>query len=330
MKRLAILVVLVLVLAACILGVSLLLPAGPPGAVLVELPPGMGSRQIASTLASRGIIRSKYAFDLWRIVRGGKLQAGEYRFVEPASLLDVYSRLRRGDVYYRAVTIPEGYNLFDVAQAVQNAGLASKQAFLAAAEKDVQLIADMDPQAPSLEGYLFPDTYRFQRLQTPDEMLEVMVKRFRRAAVKIGLNANYHRTVTLASLVEKETPLAADRPVVASVFVNRLAKGMPLMTDPAVIYAAMLGHRYRGTIYESDLQADSPYNTYRHAGLPPGPICNPGLASLRAALHPAQTDYLYFVADADGSGHSRFATTLADQQRNVSAYRRAHSARANP
>jgi len=126
--------------------------------------------------------------------------------------------------------------------------------------------------------------------------------------------------VTLASLVEKET--AADRPLVASVLVNRLAQGMPLMTDPTVIYAALLEKQYRGAIYQSDLKRDSAYNTYRHTGLPPGPICSPGLAALSAAIHPADSKFLYFVADAGGSGHSRFATTLAEHERNVNAYRR--------
>lgn len=330
MKRALSIVVLLLLLAGCLAAVSLMLPARPSGETLVEITPGMGSREIGSLLASRGVIRSKYAFDLWRLARGGRLQAGEYRFADPANTIQVYNRLRRGDVYFRTVTIPEGYNLFEVAEAVQNAHVASKDTFLAAERRDVDLIADLDPTAPDLEGYLFPDTYRFQKMQTPDQMLAVMVHRFRQAAASIGLTSNYHRVVILASLVEKETPLAADRPLVASVFANRLAKGMPLMTDPAVIYAAMLANRYRGTIYESDLQADSPYNTYRHAGLPPGPICNPGLASLRAALHPAQTDYLYFVADADGSGHSRFAATLADHERNVSAYRKARGEQAHP
>jgi UPF0755 protein len=153
-------------------------------------------------------------------------------------------------------------------------------------------------------------------------MLTAMVKRFRQSSASIGLAGDYHRVVTLASLVEKETPVAADRPLVASVLDNRLAKDMPLMTDPTVIYAALLEKQYRGTIYQSDLKRDSAYNTYRHPGLPPGPICSPGVASLQAAMHPAESDFLYFVADASASGHSRFAATLEEHERNVSAYRR--------
>ncbi len=318
--------IVVLVAAVCL--VTLMLPAGSSRETFVEIAPGMGSRQIAAMLASRGIIHSRYAFDLWRLARGGRLQAGEYRFSRPASLLTVYRRISSGDVYLHTVTIPEGFNLFDIAQAVQNAQLGSKESFLAAARKDVNLIANLDPTASTLEGYLFPDTYRFQKLETPTQMLAAMVKRFREASASVGLESGYHRTVTLASLIEKETPAEQDRPLVASVFENRLAKGMPLMTDPTVIYAALLESRFRGTIYRSDLRANSAYNTYLHPGLPPGPICSPGLAALRSAIHPAKTDYLYFVADAGGSGHSLFSSTLAGHEQNVNAYRKARSSEA--
>jgi UPF0755 protein len=316
-------------LAALFLIANLMLPTGPGRETFVEIAPGMGARQIAGMLQSQGIVRSRYVFDLWHLVRRGTLKAGEYRFDTEANLLTVYDRVRRGDVYMRTVTIPEGFNLFDIAQAIQNAELGSEESFLSAARKDVDLIADLDPQATSLEGYLFPDTYQFQRLQTPAQMLGAMVKRFREVSLSIGLDGDYHRTVTLASIVEKETPIAEDRPLVASVFENRLAIGMPLMTDPTVIYAARLENRYRGSIFQSDLKADSPYNTYRHAGLPPGPICSPGFAALRAAIHPAKTNYLYFVADAGALGHSRFSSTLAEHERNVSAYRNALKAQTN-
>jgi UPF0755 protein len=258
------------------------------------------------------------------LVKDGTLKAGEYRFDHPEKLADVYTQLSRGEVYTISVTIPEGSNLFDIAQRLEIAGFGSKEKFLAAARTNVNLIADLDPQAASLEGYLFPDTYRFSRHATPAEIQETMVRQFRQVAAALGLQGDDHRVVTLASLVERETPIAAERPLVASVFVNRLAKGMPLMTDPSVIYAALLDGRYRGTIYASDLEADSPYNTYKHAGLPPGPICSPGAASLKAALHPAQTDYLYFVAaSADPSGKSRFSATLEEHAHDVAAYRKA-------
>ena len=318
---------LLVLLALCLLAVSLAYlaltkPARPPAETIVEIVPGMGTRAIGGLLAEHGIINSRYAFDLWHLVRGGTLKAGEYQFVEQAALPAVYNRIVRGDVYTRTVTIPEGFNLFDIAQAVQDAQLGSRESFLAAASQDVTLIADLDPAAKNLEGYLFPDTYRFQRHLTPTQMLTAMVRRFRQASASVGLQEDYHRVVTLASLVEKETPAAEDRPLVASVLQNRLAKDMPLMTDPTVIYAAMLEKQYRGTIYQSDLKRDSAYNTYRHTGLPPGPICSPGTASLQAAMHPADSHFLYFVADPSAVGHSRFAATLEEHERNVTAYRR--------
>jgi peptidoglycan lytic transglycosylase G len=284
------LLLLLLLLALCAGAWFLFAPAGPHLETFVEIAPGTSSKGMALLLEERGIIRSRYAFDMVRMVKHGTLKAGEYRFDHPASVFAVYDRLRRGDVYYRVVTVPEGYNLFDIATAVEAAQLATRDGFLAAAHKNTPLVADLDPAAMSLEGYLYPDTYRFQRSDTPMTMLRAMVKRFRQEATQIGLTGDVHRTVTLASLVEKETPVAADRPLVASVMENRLRDKMALMTDPTVIYAAMLENRYRGTIYESDLQRDSAYNTYRHTGLPPGPICSPGAASLKAALHPAATD----------------------------------------
>ncbi len=322
MRRFLIVVLVLVVLAVAFGARELILPAGPSAETFVEVVPGMGSKAIGALLAEQGIIRNRYAFDLWHVLRGGTLKAGEYRFEQPATLTVVYNRLVRGDVYTQTLTIPEGFNLFDIAQAVQDAQLGSKESFLAAANQDVALIADLDPGAKNLEGYLFPDTYRFQRHQPPSQLLAAMVRRFRQSSASIGLGGDYHRIVTLASLVEKETPVGEDRPLVASVLTNRLAQDMPLMTDPTVIYAALLEKQYRGAIYQSDLKRDSAYNTYRHAGLPPGPICSPGIASLQAAMHPADSKFLYFVADAGASGHSRFATTLEEHERNVSAYRR--------
>jgi UPF0755 protein len=314
---------LVLVMLLAYLGYHQLnVPVAPRAETFVEVVPGMGTRAIGAKLAQDGIVRSQYLFDFWHIVRGGTLKAGEYRFAQSETLPSVYNRIVRGDVYTRTVTIPEGFNLFDIAQAVEDAQLGSKDSFLAAATQNVALIADLDPGARNLEGYLFPDTYRFPRRLPPTQILGAMVRRFRQNTASIGLLGDYHRIVTLASLVEKETPQAEDRPLVASVLENRLAKNMPLMTDPTVIYAALLEKKYRGTIYQSDLQRDSAYNTYRHTGLPPGPICSPGMASLTAAMHPADSQYLYFVADARASGHSRFASTLEEHERNVSAYRR--------
>ncbi len=321
MKFLATLFLLA-VIAAAAFAYLFYLPFGPSSETFVDIPTGTSGTAIGTQLARNGIIRSPYAFDLMRAQKGGTLKAGEYRFDHPAPLAEVYARLIKGDVYTRTVTIPEGFNLFDIAAAVETAGLGSKADFLAAARQQTELISTWSPHATSLEGYLFPDTYHFSRHATPAQMLTAMVRRFRQAATQLGLDpAHAATTVILASLVEKEVSQPSERPLVASVFVNRLAKSMPLQTDPTVIYAALLQNRYRGTIYASDLKSDSPYNTYRHPGLPPGPICSPGVAALRAAISPAKSDYLYFVSDANG--HSRFATTLKDHAANVQQYRAA-------
>jgi UPF0755 protein len=300
-------------------------PYGPSAETFVDIPPGTGASAISARLQKAGIVRSRYAFEFISLRRGGTLKAGEYRFDHPVPMSEVYARLVQGDVYTQALTIPEGFNIFDIATAVETAGFAKREAFLAAERQHTELIADLLPpnnHPDSLEGYLFPDTYRFSRHATPLQMLTAMVHRFRQASTQLGLDrTNIVPTVTMASVIEKEVGQEAERPLVAGVFTNRLARSIPLATDPTVIYAALLNNRWRGTIYASDLQSPSPYNTYKHTGLPPGPISNPGIASLRAALHPAQTDYLYFVSDA--AGHTRFSVDLKEHAQQVQAYRQA-------
>jgi len=319
----------ILVALAVVIGLWLLWalcwPLGP-GQRRVMLHPGSSSRRVAFTLEEARVIRSAPAFLLWHyLVARRSLKAGEYAFDYPGNALQVYDRLARGDVFFHTVVIPEGFNIFDIAATMEAAGLSSRQQFLELARSPLPLIADLDPQARSLEGYLFPDTYRFTRTQSLPEMVATMVKRFRQEARALGLGSDFHRIVTVASLVEKETAVAEERPLVAGVYYNRLARNMVLAADPSVIYAALLAGRYRGNIYQSDLLSDSPYNTYRHAGMPPGPIANPGRESLLAAMHPAQTDFLYFVSDRQG--HHRFARTFEEHQSNVVAYRRAQGGR---
>lgn len=310
------------VVAAALLAYGFLAPAGPKSQQMVLLKPGSTARRIAADLEHAGIIRSRYPFLLWHYVRGHKsLKAGEYEFDHPARVMDVYDRLARGDVHFYSVVVPEGYNIFDIAQLIESTGLGKQSDFLQVAMNDTALVRDLDPNAPSLEGFLFPDTYHFSRAQSLHDMAAAMVHRFRQEAREIGLTGNVHDQLTMASVVEKETGVPEERPVVAGVFYNRLARQMALATDPAVVYAALLNHRYRGTIYQSDLQFDSPYNTYKYAGLPPGPICNPGRLAIAAAMHPAMTDYLYFVSD--NQGHHRFARTGAEHAVNVAAYRKA-------
>ena len=320
--------ILTLLLAAIVatgawLAYALLLPVGPKGQEkFVLLRPGSSTRHIARELRNEGIIRSPAAFLLWHEWRGQPaLKAGEYKFDHPTSARNVYDRIVAGDIYVHTVVIPEGYNTFDIANAIQSAGLGTSDDFLAVARSDVSLISDLDPQAPSLEGYLFPDTYEFTRTQSLHDMAAAMVRRFRQESHQLGLNTDLHGVVTMASIVEKETAVPSERPLVAGVFFNRLRRKIVLATDPSVIYAALLAGRYNGVIHQSDLQSDSPYNTYKHAGLPPGPICNPGRDSLQAAMKPAQSDFFYFVSD--NNGHHRFARTMQEHSRNVAAYRRA-------
>lgn len=301
--------------------------APPPGQTFVVLRPGYSTRRIAAELKKAGIIRSETAFRLWHSAHPKPpLKAGEYLFEHQASLPQVYDRVARGDIYFRVVTVPEGFTMFDIAKAIEDAGLGSAADFLHVAETQTRLISDIAPEAKSLEGYLFPDTYEFTRSQSQVEMAAAMVHQFRQVAQQIGVlpvpsGVNIHRLVIMASIVEKETAAAEERPRVASVYYNRLTRKMALDADPSVIYAEMLAGTYRGALHHADMAVGSPYNTYRFPGLPPGPIANPGRSALQAALRPDETKFLYFVSD--GNGHHRFAITLAEHDRNVAAYRRA-------
>jgi UPF0755 protein len=293
------------------------------GETFVEFPHGTGTGDIADTLAKAGVVRSRWDFLLARVAsRTRVLQAGEYRFDRAASPMEVVRRIARGDIFYYELVVPEGRNLFDIAAAVEQLGLFPAPKFLEAA-RDPALIRDLDPQAPTLEGYLFPDTYKLSRHTTPDRLCRLMTGKFRDAWRSLHTTAGVHRSVTLASLVEKEGKLADERPRIAAVFENRLRIGMKLDCDPTTIYAALLLRHYRGVIYRSDLDSDHPYNTYRHAGLPPGAIANPGLASMRAVLAPSDSDSLYFVARADGSGGHEFSSTIAAHESAVERYHRA-------
>ena len=326
---------------------AVLTPTEPSGQTFVLLHPGYSTRRIAAELKAAGIIRSEEAFVVWHYVhRKRSLKAGEYLFDKPANIIDIQKRLRRGDIYFRTVVVPEGYTMFDIARAIESAGLGPADDFLKVAQTDTSLVADIAPDAHSLEGYLFPDTYEFTRMMTMHDMAAAMVKQFRQVVRQIGLiegptliasreaqpnsasdpipagqTNEVERTVTIASIVEKETSVPEERPLVASVYYNRLNKKIALDADPSIIYAELLAGTYQGALHHADMQFASPYNTYRNAGLPPGPIGNPGRSALEAAMHPAQTDYYYFVADAQG--HHRFAHSLEEHNKNVLAYRKA-------
>jgi UPF0755 protein len=312
---------------------ALLTPTSPPGQTFVLLHPGYSTRHIATELKSAGVIRSKTAFIVWHYFRRRRsLKAGEYLFDKPANIINIQKRLRRGDVYVHTVVVPEGFTMFDIARAIEAAGLGPAEDFLKVTQSDTSLIADIDPYARSLEGYLFPETYEFTRMMSMQDMAAAMVRQFRQVASQIGLlppALNFmpdadrwlHARVILASIVEKETAVPEERPLVASVYNNRLAKKIALDADPSIIYAELLAGTYQGALHHADMQFKSPYNTYRYPGLPPGPIGNPGKSALEAAMHPAQTDYYYFVADAQG--HHRFARTMEEHNKNVLAYRKA-------
>jgi UPF0755 protein len=323
-RRIFQLALLVVFAVVAWLGWSLLVPVRPAQTKFIMLKPGSSTRHIATQLQANGVIRSWRAFLLYHyLTRHGSLKAGEYKFDDSASTMTVHDRLIRGDIYVHTVVVPEGFNMFEIANTIQAAGLGTSQQFLDEAEKDTQMIRDLDPQAISLEGYLFPDTYGFTRTQSMKDIVGVMVRRFKQEARQIGLNQDVHRIVTLASIVEKETAAPEERPLVAGVYLNRLQKGMALDADPTVIYAALLAGSYDGQITRADLRSGSAYNTYKTPGLPPGPIANPGKASLLAAMNPTKTDYLYFVSD--NNGHHRFARTLDEHSHNVALYRRAVS-----
>ena len=303
-------------------------PSTPPQNTALLLRPGYSTRHIAVELKKAGVIHSEPAFLLWHALHPKpSLKAGEYLFEHEATLPQVYARIARGDIFFHEVTIPEGYTMFDIAKAMEDAKLGTAADFLHIAETQAQLISDLAPQAKSLEGYLFPNTYQFTRTQSQEEMIGMMVHQFRQVAQQIGLAAgpdatgtDVNRIVTMASIVEKETAAPDERPRVASVYYNRLRQRMALDADPSVIYAELLAGTYQGALHHADLSVNSPYNTYRFPGLPPGPIGNPGRSALEAALHPDTTNFLYFVAD--GSGHHRFAESLEEHNRNVAAYRR--------
>jgi peptidoglycan lytic transglycosylase G len=329
-KRLAILTIVLGVLAgggACFMHGRLTTPyRGFQGdEVFVELPMGTAVSEIASRLSAAGVVSDALTFRLAARLSGADrhLQAGEYRFSEAASAFQVVTRLAEGDVFTRPVTFPEGLTIKEMAVVFEKARLGTAIAFERAAA-DKALAAGFDPGAPSLEGYLFPSTYALGRQAGADATVRAMVEAFDHAfdaelrAEAAARHLSLREAVTLASLVEKETAQASERPIVAAVYHNRLAKRMPLQCDPTVVYALMRAGKWTGNIRRQDLQIQSPFNTYVNPGLPPGPIASPGRASLEAAVRPADVPYLYFVSRNDGT--HVFAETLAEHNRNVAQW----------
>jgi peptidoglycan lytic transglycosylase G len=291
----------------------------------VDLPAGSGSIAIGQRLVASGVVRDLTTFRtaIWMSGQGRHLKAGEYRFDGAMTPFEVIDKIARGDVYVINVTFPEGLTIAEMSTIFESHGIGQAAAFRDAA-KNTALIKALDPDARDLEGYLFPETYALSRHADAAKLVALMVSRFERIftpemrGAATARHLSVRQAVTLASIVEKETARAEERPLVAAVYTTRLRIGMPLQCDPTVIYALAKAGRYTGNIHKDDLAIDSPYNTYRYPGLPPGPIASPGRASLEAAVHPADADFLYFVSRNDGS--HEFARTLDEHNRNVQKY----------
>jgi UPF0755 protein len=290
--------------------------------VFVEIPPGSSTATMARRLADAGVVPNTVAFRaaVWVRKAGRRLQAGESRFDRPATPMEVVDRIARGDVFLRSITFREGLTIRQMAALYEEKGFGPAGDFVKAASRPDR-IRGLDPEAPDLEGYLFPNTYALPRRATAETLVDRMVAEFEKVlspelrAQATARGLSMRELVTLASIVEKETGAAQERPLVSAVYTNRLRIGMGLQCDPTVIYALERAGRYDGNIRRADLSIDSPYNTYRYPGLPPGPIAAPGRASLEAAANPASVPYLYFVSRNDGS--HVFASTLDEHNRNV-------------
>jgi UPF0755 protein len=327
MRRLILVMVLLAAIVAAVAGVYYArvdekFQSYPGVDQFVEIAPGTGSHAIGRALVQAGVVRDEWTFRLAVFLTGTErqLKAGEYRFAGAISAKDVARKLARGDIFLRPITFPEGLTLKEMARVYESHGLGSAKDFLKAAS-DPTGIRALDPAAKDLEGYLFPETYNVPRKMDAGQLVAQMMARFlaifdeKMRLEAAALSLSLREAVTLASIVEKESARPEERPMVAAVYSNRLRIGMGLQCDPTVIYALERVGKYTGNLTKKDLQFDSPYNTYRHPGLPPGPIAAPGRSSLEAVLSPAPVDYLYFVSRNDGT--HVFATTLAEHNKNV-------------
>ena len=300
---------------------------GYQGEMVVTVLPGTGASQILFDLESRGVLSDALLARAFLVYRLGdpSLKAGEYRFSEPLTTPQVLEKLIDGRVVTYSVTVIEGLTLDEISRVIAEAGFADV-ASLSLEMRRSDLVADLDPEATDLEGYLYPDTYHFARGTSAKEIVATMLRTFREKfsaeveRLSEGSGRTVREIVTLASIVEKEARIDGERSEIAGVYANRLRIGMALYADPTIIYAIKRLGRWDGNLRRPDLKLDSPYNTYVYPGLPPGPICSPGVASMVAAAAPAQTRHLYFVSRNDGT--HVFAETLRDHNRNVTRWQK--------
>lgn len=322
-RRLPIILIIISLIVVTHYYIALFTPSGQGTVpVLVEFEQGLGFRKIVNILNEKGLVRDKGAFLLLARLKGSTkaIHAGEYEFNASMSPARILEKLEKGLVVKHPVTIPEGYNIREVAELLENAGLSHKGRFLIKS-LDKEFLSKLGIEASSVEGYLFPDTYNLTKGMTEEAIITQMTARFKEAftdkmkmrAKEVGLSLG--EVVTLASIVEKETGAAIERPRIARVFLNRLKRGIMLQSDPTVIYGIK---DFNGNITKKDLLTDTPYNTYRRRGLTPGPIANPGLESLKAVLYPEDCQYLYFVSRNDGTHY--FSKTLSEHNMAVRKY----------
>jgi UPF0755 protein len=295
---------------------------------IVEIPRGMRARDLVGLLQSRNVVRDQYVTLFYLLYSGerNRLQAGEYQFDHPMTVREVIRKIASGNVLLHKFTVPEGLTLDDTAAKWQEQGFGTAKDFADAAYQPVGKIKDLDPNADSLEGYLFPETYSFPAHTSARQAVDAMVSRFKNVIERLEKEVprqdwplEMRDTVILASLIESEAAHEDERQLVASVYLNRLNRKVLLQCDPTVIYALAQADQYTGKLTLADLKFPSPFNTYVHPGLPPGPIMNPGYPSLRAAIQPAATNYLFFVRTIDG--RHTFSENLAAHNRAVAAYR---------
>jgi len=295
--------------------------------VTILFAPGTATAQIFQKLEQAGVVRdARLAEIYYRIYRSrNPLQAGEYRFERPMPIDDVINRMSHGEVVKYAVVVPDGLTAEETFQLFWSRGIGGPEGFRSALA-ETELLPGVTNGVSDLEGFLFPDTYLVTRSTSARAIVDLMTAQFRKNFTPemrekaLGLGLTLEQAVTLASIVEKESSLSREGPTIASVYLNRLKRGMRLQADPTVIYALKRDGKWTGTLYRSDYAFDSPYNTYLYEGLPPGPICNPGVNALKSAVFPARTDYLYFVADASG-GHA-FSRTYEEHLTAIAAARR--------